>query len=123
MSETPKPPREGAQAHEGAKTTRSYPEILQLNQELLANLQGLMTEHDQRKKELEELRFTHDQAQGEIARLREELDHANRRDAERHEQLRRLEQERLDQLGAMSAHLDALRSAVDRYLQQGRKAA
>jgi len=29
----------------------------------------------------------------------------------------------VDQLGAMSAHLDALRSAVDRYLQQGRKAA
>ena len=49
--------------------------------------------------------------------------HANQRDSERHEQLRQLEQERVDQLGAMSAHLDALRAAVDRYLQQGRKAA
>lgn len=123
MSENAKPPREGAQAPKGAQPTRSYPEILQLNQELLNNLQGLMSEHDERKKELDEVRFAHDQAQGEIARLREELEHANRRDAERHEQLRRLEQERLDQLGAMSAHLDALRSAVDRYLQQGRKAA
>jgi len=58
-----------------------------------------------------------------MARLQEELRHANQRDSERHEQLRQLEQERVDQLGAMSAHLDAMRSAVDRYLQQGRRAA
>jgi hypothetical protein len=31
-----------------------------------------------------------------------------------------LEQERVDQLGAMSAHLDAMRAAVDRYLREGR---
>jgi len=105
------------------KPNRSYPEILKLNQELVQDLQGLIDEHDARKKELEELKFAHDQAQADISRLQEELRHANQRDAERHEQLRRLEQERVDQLGAMSAHLAAMRSAVDRYLQQGRKAA
>jgi len=105
------------------KPNRSYPEILQLNQELVQDLHGLIEEHDARKKELEELKFAHDQAQADISRLQEELRHANQRDAERHEQLRRLEQERVDQLGAMSAHLAAMRSAVDRYLQQGRKAA
>ena len=121
MSEQPsKPSRMGEQA---SKSTHPYTEILQLNQELVANLQGLVDEHEARKKELDELRFSHDQAQAEIARLQEELRHANQRDSERHEQLRQLEQERVDQLGAMSAHLDAMRSAVERYLQQGRKAA
>ena len=106
-----------------SKTSRSYPEILQLNHELVQNLQGLVDEHEGRKKELEELRFAHDQARAEIARLQEELRHAKQRDAERHEQLRSLEAERVDQLGAVSAHLDAMRAAVERYLQQGRKAA
>jgi len=105
------------------KASRTYPEILQLNQELVRNLQGLIDDHEARKKELDEVRFAHDQAQAEIARLQEELRHAKERDAERHEQLRQLEQERVDQLGAVSAHLDAMRSAVERYLTQGRKAA
>lgn len=104
------------------KQSRSYPDILQLNKELIQNLQALVDEHEGRKKELEELKFAYDQAQAEMARLQEELRHANQRDAERHEQLRQLEQERVDQLGAMSAHLDAMRAAVERYLQQ-RKAA
>ena len=121
MSEQPSKP--GRASESGSKSSRPYTDILQLNQELVQNLQGLVDEHEARKKEVDELRFAHDQAQGEIARLQEELRHANQRDSERHEQLRRLEQERVDQLGAMSAHLDALRSAVDRYLQQGRKAA
>ena len=121
MSEqAPKPSRAGESV---SKSNRPYTDILQLNQELVQSLQGLVDEHEARKKEVDELRFAHDQAQGEITRLQEELRHANQRDSERHEQLRRLEQERVDQLGAMSAHLDALRSAVDRYLQQGRKAA
>jgi peptidoglycan hydrolase CwlO-like protein len=107
----------------GQKSSRSYSEILKLNQEVVSNLQGLLQEHDARGKELDELKFSFDQAQAEIARLQEELRHANQRDAERHDQLRQLEQERVDQLGAMSAHLDAMRAAVDRYLQQGRKAA
>ena len=55
--------------------------------------------------------------------LREELAHAQARDAERLDQLRKLEQERVDQLTAMSAHLNALRAAVDRYLHEGREKA
>jgi peptidoglycan hydrolase CwlO-like protein len=121
MSEqSPKAPRAGEPA---SKSSRPITEILQLNQDLVHNLEGLVAEHDARKKELDELQFSFDQAQAEIKRLQEELHHANQRDAERHEQLRQLEQERVDQLGAMSAHLDAMRAAVDRYLQQGRKAA
>ncbi|MDQ6883963.1 MAG: hypothetical protein M3077_06960 [Candidatus Dormibacteraeota bacterium] len=110
-------------SEQGQKSSRSYADILKLNQEVVQNLQGLIEEHDARKKELEELKYAFDQAQAEMSRLHEELRHANQRDAERHEQLRQLEQERVDQLGAMSAHLDAMRAAVDRYLQQGRKAA
>ncbi len=110
-------------SEQGQKANRSYSDILKLNQEVVQNLQGLIEEHDARKKELDELKYSFDQAQAEMARLHEELRHANQRDAERHEQLRQLEQERVDQLGAMSAHLDAMRAAVDRYLQQGRKAA
>jgi predicted nuclease with TOPRIM domain len=121
MSEQPlKPIRTGDSP---SKASRPVTEILQLNQELVKNLQGLVDEHEARKKELDELRFAFDQAQAEMSRLQEELRHANQRDAERHDQLRQLEQERVDQLGAMSAHLDAMRAAVDRYLQQGRKAA
>jgi predicted nuclease with TOPRIM domain len=106
-----------------AKSSRSYSDILKLNQEVVQNLEGLILEHEARTKELEEVRYALDQAQAEMARLQEELRHANERDTQRHEQLRQLEQERVDQLGAMSAHLDAMRNAVDRYLQQGRKAA
>lgn len=105
---------------EAPKSGRSYPEILKLNKDLVANLEGLMADHEARKKELEELKYTHDQAQGELLRLREELANAQARDGDRLEQLRRLEQERVDQLTAMSAHLNALRAAVDRYLHEGR---
>ncbi|MEA2635034.1 MAG: hypothetical protein QOH92_1801 [Chloroflexota bacterium] len=106
-----------------AKPTRSYPEILQLNQELVRSLQGLSDEDDARKKELEQLKFAHDQAKAEITRLQEELRRSTEREAARQEELRQLEQERIDQLGAIDAHLNAMHSAVERYLQQGRKAA
>ena len=106
-----------------AKPTRTYPEILQLNQELVRSLQGLSDEDDARKKELEQLKFAHDQAKAEIARLQEELRRSTEREAARQEELRQLEQERVDQLGAMDAHLNAMHSAVERYLQGGRKAA
>ena len=105
---------------EAPRSGRSYPEILKLNKDLVANLEGLMADHEARKKELEELKYTHDQAQGELVRLHEELASAQARDGDRLEQLRRLEQERVDQLTAMSAHLNALRAAVDRYLHEGR---
>jgi septal ring factor EnvC (AmiA/AmiB activator) len=103
-------------AEPAPKSTRSYPEILQLNQELVRSLQGLSDEDEARKKEL-------DQAKADIARLQEELRRSMEREAERQEELRQLEQERVDQLGALDAHLNAMHSAVERYLQQGRKAA
>ena len=106
-----------------AKPSRSYPEILQLNQELVRSLQGLSDEDDARKKELEQLKFAHDEAKAEIVRLQEELRRSTEREAARQEELRQLEQERVDQLGAVDAHLNAMHSAVERYLQQGRKAA
>jgi predicted nuclease with TOPRIM domain len=121
MSEQPSKPSRMDQPT--AKGSRSYPEILELNQELFKNLQGLIDEDDARKKELRDLKIAHDEAQAEIARLERELRQANEREADRAEQLRQLEQERVDQLGAMSAHLDAMRAAVERYLQPGRKAA
>jgi len=55
------------------KTGHPYAQILQLNQELVQNLQGLVDEHETRKKELEELRFAHDQARAEMARLEARL--------------------------------------------------
>jgi len=121
MSEQPpKPTRTGEPA---PKASRSYPEILQLNQELVKNLQGLIDEDEARKKELVDVKNAYEMAQAEIARLQRELRQANERVADRTEELNQLEQERVDQLGAMSAHLDAMRSAVERYMQQGRKAA
>src|SRR5207302_1123284 len=87
-----KPGRPGEPA---SKPGRPITEILQLNQELVHNLEGLVAEHDARKKELDELKFSYDQSQAEMKRLHEELAHANQRDAERHEQLRQLE---LDEL-------------------------
>jgi predicted nuclease with TOPRIM domain len=121
MSEqTPKSSRTGEPEPKGS---RSYPEILQLNQELFKNLQGLIDEDDARKKELHDLKGAYEEAQAEIGRLQRELRQANEREADREEELRQLELQRVDQLGAMSAHLDAMRAAVERYLQQGRKAA
>jgi predicted nuclease with TOPRIM domain len=121
MSDQPSKPNRMDQP--ASKASRSYPEILELNQELFKNLQGLIDEDDARKKELHDLKIAYDEAQAEIARFQRELRQANERQADREEQLRQLEQERVDQLGAMSAHLDAMRAAVERYLQQGRKAA
>ncbi len=121
MSEQPqKPNRTGESA---PKASRSYPEILQLNQELVKNLQGLIDEDEARKKELLELKNAYEMLQADNARLQRELRQANERESDRAEELNQLEQERVDQLGAMSAHLDAMRSAVERYMQQGRKAA
>ena len=120
MTEQSKPRDPGEPA---PKASRSYPEILQLNQELFKNLQGLIDEDEARKKELQEVKNSYEMAQAEIAGLQRELRQAIEREADRAEELSQLEQERVDQLGAMSAHLDAMRSAVERYMQQGRKAA
>ena len=121
MSEQPgKPTRTGEPAPKGS---RSYPEILELNQELFKNLQGLIDEDEARKKELLDTKNSYEMAQAEIARLERELRQSIERESDRVEELTQLEQERVDQLGAMSAHLDAMRSAVERYMQQGRKAA
>jgi DNA repair exonuclease SbcCD ATPase subunit len=118
--ESQKPNRTGEPA---PKATLSYPEILQLNQELVKNLQGLIDEDEARKSALVELKNAYEMLQAENARLQRELRQSNEREADRAEELNQLEQERVDQLGAMSAHLDAMRSAVERYMQQGRKAA
>jgi predicted nuclease with TOPRIM domain len=107
----------------GPKASRSYPEILQLNQELVKNLEGLIDEDEARKKDLLDTKNSYEMAQAEIARLERELRQSVEREADRLEELKQLEQDRVDQLGAMSAHLDAMRSAVERYMQQGRKAA
>ena len=117
-----KPSRTGA-GDTAPKASRSYPEILQLNQELFKNLQGLIDEDEARKRELLDTKNSYEMAQAEIARLERELRQSIEREADRAEELKQLEQERVDQLGAMSAHLDAMRSAVERYMQQGRKAA
>ncbi|HXM52147.1 MAG TPA: hypothetical protein VN913_02600 [Candidatus Binatus sp.] len=117
-----KPSRTGA-GDPAPKASRSYPEILQLNQELFKNLQGLIDEDEARKRELLDTKNSYEMAQAEIARLERELRQSIEREADRAEELKQLEQERVDQLGAMSAHLDAMRSAVERYMQQGRKAA
>ena len=67
MSEQgPKPNKTG---EPGSKASRSYPEILQLNQELIKNLQGLNEEDEARKKDLHDLKVAYDHAQAEIARL------------------------------------------------------
>jgi predicted nuclease with TOPRIM domain len=67
MSEqTAKPTKAGEPT---PKTSRSYPEILQLNQELFKNLQALIDEDEARKKELLETKNAYEMAQAEIARL------------------------------------------------------
>ncbi len=121
MSEQPQKPNRSGESE--PKTSRSYPEILQLNQELFKNLQGLIDEDEARKRELLELKNAYEMLQAENARLQRDLRQSNERESDRTEELNQLEQERVDQLGAMSAHLDAMRSAVERYMQQGRKAA
>jgi predicted nuclease with TOPRIM domain len=128
MSEQPGKPTKAGEAMPRAgdatpKASRSYPEILQLNQELFKNLQSLIDEDEARKKELVETKNAYEMGQAEIARLERELRQSIERESDRAEELNQLEQERVDQLGAMSAHLDAMRSAVERYMQQGRRAA
>ncbi len=105
---------------ESRKTSRSYPEILRLNDEFVKDLHSLIQQDEIRRKELEDLQAVQAQVGAEIARLQEELRQAAAREADHVAQLRHLEEERVDQLGAVSAHLDALRSAVERYLQHGR---
>src|SRR2546430_17708523 len=106
-----------------SKAGRSYPEILQLNQELFKNLQGLIDEDEARKKELLDTKNAYEMAQAEIARLERELRQSIEREADRAEELSQLEQERVDQLGAMSAHLDAMRSAGERDIDTRRTGA
>src|SRR5207237_252358 len=111
MSEqTGKPVRTGETA---SKAGRSYPEILQLNQELFKNLQSLIDEDEARKKELLDTKNAYEMAQAEIARLERELRQSIERESDRAEELTQLEQERVDQLGAMSAHLDAKQQELD----------
>jgi len=43
-------------SEQAPKSNRSYSDILKLNQEVVQNLQGLIQEHDARKKELDELK-------------------------------------------------------------------
>src|SRR2546423_8618478 len=116
MSEqTGKPVRTGETA---PKAGRWSPEILQLNQELFKNLQGLIDEDEARKKELLDTKNAYEMAQAEIARLERELRQSIEREADRAEELTQLEQERVAQLGAISAHLDAIRSPLDAQLTQ-----
>src|SRR3989442_12541668 len=104
MSEQPgKPARSG----EGTpKAGRSYPEILQLNQELFKNLQGLIDEDEARKKELYDTKNAYEMAQAEIARLERELRQSIEREPNRAEELSKLEKDGADQRAAMSAHRD-----------------
>jgi len=101
MSEqTGKPVRTGETA---SKAGRSYPEILQLNQELFKNLQGLIDEDEARKKELLDTKNAYEMAQAEIARLERELRQSIEREADRAEELSQLEQERYMQQGRRAA--------------------
>src|SRR5207237_2197383 len=110
MSEqTGKPVRTGVAA---SKAGRSYAEILQLNQELFKNLQGLIDEDEARKKELLDTKNAYEMAQAELARLERELRQSIEREADRAEELSQLEQERVEQLGPMSAHLEPIGAAV-----------
>src|SRR5438094_6471499 len=104
---------------EEARGTRSYTQVLQLNQELVQDLQGLIEDHEQKMRQLAELQGAQEQAREEIVRLGDELKRAQAREEDLHLRLEQVESERVDQLSAVSAHLDALRSALERYLHQG----
>ncbi|HYM51729.1 MAG TPA: hypothetical protein VET65_14310 [Candidatus Limnocylindrales bacterium] len=104
---------------EDGKGTRSYNQVLQLNQELVQDLEGLIEDHERKMQQLAALESAHEEAKAELARLEEDLKRAKGREDDLHTQLQQLESERVDQLTAVSAHLDALRSALDRYLHQG----
>jgi DNA repair exonuclease SbcCD ATPase subunit len=104
---------------EEAKGTRSYTQVLQLNQELVQDLQGLIQDHESKMRQLAQLQEDQERAREEIARLGEELKRAQGREDDMQVRLQQVESERVDQLSAVSAHLDALRSALERYLHQG----
>ena len=104
---------------EEPKGVRSYSQVLQLNQELVQDLQGLIDDHERKMGQYAELQAAHERARAEITRLEDELKRAQTREADLELRLEQLESERVDQLTAVSAHLDALRSALDRYLHQG----
>jgi len=101
---------------EEAKGTRSYIEVLQLNQELVQDLQGLIHDHERKMQQFAQLQGDHEQAREEIARLGDELKRAQAREDDLQVRLQQVESERVDQLTAVTAHLDALRSALERYL-------
>jgi predicted nuclease with TOPRIM domain len=101
-----------------AKATRSYDQVLRLNQELVHDLQGLIDDHESKLEQLAQLREAEQRGREEIARLEEELKRAQAREDDLRSRLQQLESERVDQLTAVSAHLDALRSALERYLHQ-----
>jgi predicted nuclease with TOPRIM domain len=103
---------------EEPKGSRSYSQVLQLNQELVVDLQSLIDDHEQKMQQLAALQADHEQARSEIGRLTDELRRAEGREDDLHTQLQQLESARVDQLSAVSAHLDALRSALDRYLHR-----
>jgi predicted nuclease with TOPRIM domain len=104
---------------EEAKANRSYGQVLQLNQELVQDLEGLIQDHERKMEEFGQLQADQQLAREEIARLGEELKRAQAREEDLRQRLEQVESERVDQLTAVSAHLDALRSALERYLRQG----
>lgn len=46
------------------KPSRSYGQVLQLNQELVQDLQGLIDDHERKMKQLTDLQAAHDEARG-----------------------------------------------------------
>lgn len=104
---------------EEPKGVRSYGQVLQLNQELVQDLQSLIDDHERKMGQFAELQAAHERGREELARLADELKRAQAREGDLGLRLEQLESERVDQLTAVSAHLDALRSALDRYLRQG----
>ena len=104
---------------EEAKGARSYTQVLQLNQELVQDLQGLIHDHERKMQQFAQLQGDHERAREEIARLGDEVKRAQAREDDLHVRLQQVESERVDQLTAVTAHLDALRSALERYLHRG----
>jgi predicted nuclease with TOPRIM domain len=103
---------------EETKATRSYGQVLQLNQELVQDLEGLIQDHESKMDQLARVQEELERSREEISRLGEEMKRAQAREEDLHARLQQVESERVDQLTAVSAHLDALRSALERYLRQ-----
>src|SRR5260370_2370327 len=116
MSEQPQKPNRSGESE--PKTSRSSPEILQLNQELFKNLQGLIDEDEARKRELLELKNAYEMLQAENARLQRDLRQSNERESDRTEELNQLEHDRPAHPGARSAHPHPLGSLVQLCMHQ-----